>query len=488
MKDKLNKIFKLDQFKTSTKIELFSGLAAFLATAYILTVNPNNVLINGSADPRWTSVFIATALGACVGSLLMAFLAKMPLIQAPGMGINALVGGIIGGSAGLSYSFGNAIFLVFLSGLLFLMFSYIRVGKTKTPLREKLFEGIPKNIRGAISVGIGLFIAFIGLKNAGIIVSNEFTIVSLLKFNNTEIWSYGGAGLKAIVALFGLLVISVLAHYKVKGSVILGIFAATILAIPLGVADLGILLGNKSGITWNVFTNFKTFFSLDSGSGGTFLALFTEGLNFPANSFFTSLMLVISLSMVDMFDTMGTVVACTTNAGLIDKDGKPNNYGKIMKADSLATLIGALFGTTTVTTMVESGAGVAEGGKTGLTALTGAILFFLSIFLLPLFAFIPLEAAAAALIYVGVLMMRNVVNVDFTNIKIAVPAFLTIILMPLTYSITDGIGFGIISYTVISLITYFIDRLKGNKSELDLNLVTIVVTILFLLYFFIPTF
>ena len=488
MKKKLNKIFQLDKFKTNAKIELFAGLACFLATAYILTVNPNNILINGSSDPRWTSVFIATALGASIGSLLMAFLAKMPLIQAPGMGINALVGGIIGGSAGFSYTFGNAIFLVFLSGVLFLLFSYIKIGKDKIPLREKLFEGIPKNIRSAISVGIGLFIAFIGLKNSGVIVANEFTIVSLTKFNNPELWCYGGPALKAIVALFGLIVIGVLAHYKVKGSVLLGIFAATLLAIPLGVADLSILFGTKEGITWNAFANFKTFFNLEPGSGGTFLALFTEGLSFPAHSLFTSIMLVVSFSMVDMFDTMGTVVACTTNAGLIDENGKPNNYGKIMKADSLATLIGATLGTTTVTTMVESGAGVAEGGKTGLTALTAAIMFFLSIFLLPLFAFIPIEAAASALIYVGVLMMKNVTKVDFSNIKNAIPAFLTIILMPLTYSISDGIGFGIISYTIISLIIYIIDRLRGNKSKLEISSITIIVTILFLLYFFIPTY
>jgi len=183
---------------------------------------------------------------------------------------------------------------------------------------------------------------------------------------------------------------------------------------------------------------------------------------------------------------MGTVVACATNAGLVDKDGKPHNYGKIMKSDSLATVIGALLGTTTVTTMVESGAGVAEGGKTGLTALTASILYALSIFLLPLFAFIPIEAAASALIYVGVLMMSNVLKIDFSNIRYAVPAFLTIILMPLTYSITNGIGIGIISYTFISLIIYLFDKLKGKDTKPDLSFVTIVVTILFLFYFLMP--
>jgi len=402
------------------------------------------------------------------------------------MGINALVGTIIGGSLGIAYSFGNALFLIFLSGILFLLFSYIKVGKNKIPLREKIFDGMPKAIRSAISVGIGLFIAFIGLKNAGIIISNEFTFVELINFNNPNLWNYGGPALKAMVTLFGLFIISVLSHYKVKGSVIIGILSATLLAIPLGVADLNILFGKVSGITWNIFENFRNFFSLNPDNGGTFLAIFTEGLKFPANSFFTSLMLVISFSMVDMFDTMGTVVACATNAGLVDEEGKPNNYGKIMKADSLATLIGSVFGTTTVTTMVESGAGVAEGGKTGFTALIGSLLFLLSIFLLPLFAFIPTEAAAAALIYVGVLMMKNVLNVDFMNIRNAVPAFLTIILMPLTYSITNGIGIGLISYTAINLFIYIFDKLSGKKSNLDISFITIVVTILFLFYFLMP--
>ena len=487
MKNRLNKIFGISKNKSNMKTEIFAGLAAFLATAYILTINPNNILVKGASDPRWASVFIATALGAAIGSLLMAFLAKMPLIQAPGMGINALVGGIIGGSAGFAYSFGNALFLIFISGILFLLFSYIRVGKNKTPLREKIFDGIPKTIRTAISVGIGLFIAFIGLKNAGIINGNEFTLVELVKFNDPKLWASGGLALKAIVALFGLLIITILSHYKVRGSVIYGILAATILAIPLGVADINILFGKTNGVTWNIFENFKNFFSLNPDKGGTFLALFTEGLNFPKGAFFTSFMLVISFSMVDMFDTMGTVVACTTNAGLVDSDGKPNNYGKIMKSDSLATLIVALLGTTTVTTMVESGAGVAEGGKTGMTALTAAVLFLLSIFLLPLFAFIPIEAAASALIYVGVLMMSNVLKIDFSNVKYAVPSFLTIILMPLTYSITNGIGIGIISYTFTSLIIYIIDRLRKKESKLELSFVTIVVTVLFLFYFLMPS-
>ena len=468
---KLIKFFKLEENKTKVSTEIFAGLAIFLATAYILTVNPNNILVNGSADPRFSSVFIATALGAFIGSILMAFVAKMPLAQAPGMGINALVGAIVGGSLGISYSLGNVLFLIFISGILFILLSIIKIDNK--PIREKVFEGMPKCIRDSISVGIGFFIAFIGLKNASIITGNQFTLVELIDFGSKANWVLGGPACQAIVALFGLIVITVLSHFKVKGSVIIGILSATLLSIPLKVADLSIL------------ANLKSFFSF--GSNSTFLTIFKEGMNIPQGSLFTSLMLVISFSMVDMFDTIGTVVACTTNAGLVDKEGKPLNYGKIMLSDSLATCIGAMLGTTTITTVVESGAGVAEGGKTGLTSFTTAILFLLSIFLLPLFAFIPIAASASALIYVGALMLKNITKVDLKNIRNSVPAFLTIILMPLTYSITDGIGVGIIAYFLINLIIYIINRLKGKNVKSNITLVNTIITILFIFYFLIPT-
>lgn len=480
---KLIKFFKLEENKNKVSTEIFAGLAIFLATAYILTVNPNNILVNGSADPRFSSVFIATALGAFIGSLLMAFVAKMPLAQAPGMGINALVGAIVGGSLGISYSLGNVLFLIFISGILFILLSIIKIDNK--PIREKVFEGMPKCIRDSISVGIGLFIAFIGLKNASIITGNQFTLVELIDFGSKANWVLGGPACQAIVALFGLIVITVLSHFKVKGSVIIGILSATLLSIPLKVADLSILAGNVPGISWNIFSNLKSFFSF--GSNSTFLTIFKEGMNMPQGSLFTSLMLVISFSMVDMFDTIGTVVACTTNARLVDKEGKPLNYGKIMLSDSLATCIGAMLGTTTITTVVESGAGVAEGGKTGLTSFTTAILFLLSIFLLPLFAFIPIAASASALIYVGALMLKNITKVDLENIRNSVPAFLTIILMPLTYSITDGIGVGIIAYFLINLIIYIINRLKGKNVKSNITLVNTIITILFIFYFLIPT-
>jgi len=494
-RSKLDKYFDISNRNSSMKIEIFAGLTTFLAMAYILIVNPNNILWGGVSDPRFSSVFIATALGAFIGTLLMALLAKMPLAQAPGMGLNAMVGTIIGGAMGFSYSYGNAMALVFISGLIFLILSFIPCGRNKKTnklisLREKIFDGMPKAVRTSISVGIGLFIAFIGLQNAHIITDNQFTLLQLIDFNNPELWHKGGEACMAIVALFGLLVIGVLSHYKVKGSVIIGIIAATILSIPLGVADITILTGKVPGISWKFWENISNFFS---GDNTVFLSLFKGGFKLPEGSLMTSIMLIISFSMIDMFDTMGTVIGCCSSTNLMDEDGKPINYGKMMYADSIATITGALFGTSTVTTFVESGTGVSAGGRTGMTALTVSILFLLSIFLLPLFAFIPTAAAASALIYVGVLMMSNVINVDFKNVKNAIPAFMTIITMVLAYSITKGIGMGVISFVVIDSIIYFSDLIgyklgiTKEKPKTEITLVTIIVFILFMIYFLVPT-
>ena len=488
---KLDSFFRITKRGSNVRTEIIAGITTFLAMAYILTVNPNNILWGGTADPRFSSVFIATALGAFVGTLLMALLAKMPLAQAPGMGLNATVGAVVGGAMGFTFSYGNAMAMVFVSGIIFLLLSIIPAGRDKTTrkkisLREKIFEGVPKAIRDSISVGIGLFIAFIGLQNAQIITDNQFTLLQLVSFNNPELWVKGGACCSAVVALFGLLVIGILSHYNVKGSVIIGIFAGTLLAIPLGVANLEILKGTVPGISWKFWESFGNFFNIHNDSS-VFMVLFRGGFELPKGSFITALMLIISFAMIDMFDTMGTVVGCCSNAKLLKKDGKPINYGKMMYADSIATVTGSMFGTSTVTTFVESGTGVSAGGKTGLTALTVAILFILSLFLLPVFAFIPSAAAASALIYVGVLMMSNVVNVDFVNVKHAVPAFVTIITMVLSYSITNGIGMGIITFVVLDLVIYIIDLLRNKKAELEITWVTFVVFVLFLIYFLVPT-
>ena len=498
-KAKLDAFFGITEKGSSIKVEVIAGIATFLAMAYILTVNPNNILwATGTADARWSSIFIATAFGAIIGTLLMAFLAKMPLAQAPGLGLNSAVGTLIGGGAGALMGgimpLGTALLLVFISGLVFLLLSVIPGGKDKetgklVALREKIFDGVPESIRIAIPVGIGLFIAFIGLQNAKVIVDNQFTLVSLVNFGDFSLYANGGIASQALVCIFGLIVIGILSHYNVKGAVIIGIIAGTLLGLPLGVTNIDVLLGKTDGVTWKYWENFATFFSMDPDKGGVFFAAFTEGFEgLNKDTLATGLVTIISFSMIDMFDTMGTVVGCCSSANLMDKNGKPLNYSKIMYSDSIATCIGAAAGTSTVTTFVESGVGVAAGGRTGLTALTTAILFLLSIFILPIFAFIPSAAAASALVYVGVLMMKSVVNIDFKSIKNAVPAFLTIIAMPLSYSITTGIGVGIISYVVLSILIYFADLIKYamkkcEKPKFEISIVMIVVFGLFLLYF-----
>ena len=506
-KNKISK--KIDSFwgisskGSSIKIEIFAGIATFLAMAYILTVNPNSIIEGGIEDIRWASVFISTAIGAVIGTLLMAFLAKSPLAQASGMGLNSMVGGILGGSFGFAFSFGNAMLLVFISGIAFLILSVIPCGRDKITgkkisLREKIFDVMPNAIKKSITVGIGLFIAFIGFQNASLVQTHPGTMLQFVDLSSSNAWLAPnglpgvGAAREAMVALFGLIIISILSHYKVKGAVIIGILSSTILSIPLGVSNIDVLLGKTEGISWNIFENFGNYFSFDSSKGGIFFSAFTEGFSFPEGSLMTCVMLVITFAMLDMFDTMGTVVGCATNAGLIDEAGKPINYDKIMMSDSIATCAGSVLGTSTVTTFVESGAGVAEGGKTGLTAFTTAILFAVSIFLLPIFAFIPSSAAASALIYVGVLMMSNVKEVDFKNPLNAVPSFLTIIIMILGYSITKGIGVGLISYVLIYSIKYLIDLIrfafkKCEKPKWEISIIILFVCALFLIYFLVPT-
>ncbi|MDE7452941.1 MAG: NCS2 family permease [Clostridia bacterium] len=516
---KVDNYFSITKRKSLFSTEVFAGLTTFLAMCYILVVNPNQILYAGTASNLWPSVFIATALGAVIGCLLMAFLAKMPLAQAPGMGVNAMIGGIIGGGVGayayhysngdpMAFSFGNAMLITLISGVLFLLLTVIPCGRDKKTgkligIREKIFEGVPEAIRIAIPVGIGLFIAFIGMQNAGLIVTNGYTQVGLVDFTNwgSQLVQWGSpaswdAAKTAIVALVSLFSIAILSHYKVKGSVIIGIIIATLVAMPLGVVDFNTITG-KGDISWKFWENFKNFFSMKEEEGGSFLAAFTSGFNFPANTAFTIIVLVISFCMLDMFDTMGTVLGCCSKAGLLDGNGKPINFTRTMLSDSIATCTGALLGTSTVTTFVESGTGIAAGGKTGFTALTVSGMFLLSIFLLPIFAFIPSSAAAGALMYVGVLMMGSVVKIDFKNLKVAVPAFITIVMMPLAYSITGGIGLGIISYVLISIICYIVDIIKyavvskkggeAVKPKWEVSIVTAVITVFFLIYFFVPT-
>ena len=493
---KIDKFFGVTKYGSTVRTEIIAGLVTFLSMCYILTLNPIIIAYGGGVPDLWSSIFIATAIGAIIGTLLMAFVAKMPFAQASGLGLNSMIALLLGGVLvnGKPFSFGATMLLVLISGVLFLIVSLVPIGKDKSTgkyitLREKIFDGMPVAVRKAISVGIGLFIAFIGLQNAGVIVASESTKVTLVAFNNPEMWAQGGVACSAIVALFGFIVIAILSHFKVKGAIIIGMLAATLLAWPLGVTSWDIIAGN-GGYSWAFWENFANYFKSPE-EGGVFLAAF-RSVNFPEGTFMSCVMVIITFCMIDMFDTMGTVVGCATNAGLVDKNGKPHNYNKIMISDSVATAAGALLGTSTVTTFVESGSGIAAGGKTGLTALSTACLFFLAIFLLPLFAFIPSAACASALLYVGVLMMSNVKDIDFRDPLNAVPAFVTIIMMPLAYSITTGIGLGILTYVVINCVAYLVKLclFKAGKIEekpvWNISIVALVITALFLVYFFVP--
>ena len=485
--------------QTSIRTEIIAGIVTFLAMAYILTVNPAQILV-GADQAYWPSVFIATALGAIIGTLLMAFLAKMPLAQASGMGLNSLLGGLVAlwaaDTYGVRFSLGQAFMMVLISGVLFLALTLIKInGKS---FRELVFDGMPVPVRSSISIGIGLFITYIGFQNAGIIVQNDYTQVALVDFTNwgEQIVNDGNpasfAAKTAIVALIGLFLIAILDKLNVKGSIIIGIIGATLVGIPFGVTDLSVLAGN-GGISWKFWENFANFFAGENSVFLSFVDVFKEGLVPEGGSVFTVIMVIITMCMIDMFDTMGTIVGCCGgNRILSDENNKPHNYDKIMISDAVATCAGAMLGTSTVTTFVESGAGVSAGGRTGLTSFTTAVMFFLAMFAMPVFAVIPGAATAAALIYVGVLMMKNnLKSVDMNNAISATSAFLTIVVMLLSYSITKGIGMGLVTYTVMSLVAYLIALVKyaidkKEKPVWNVSVVALIVTALFCVYFFVP--
>ena len=489
----MNKFKKLLGFdpvekNTTVKTEIIAGIVTFLAMAYILTVNPAQILV-GANQAYWPSVFIATALGAVTGTLLMAFFAKMPLAQASGMGLNSLVGGLVAiwaaDTYGVQFTLGQAYMMVLISGVLFLALTLIKInGKS---FRELVFDGMPIAVRSAISVGIGLFIAYIGFQNAGVIVADPYVQVGLV-----DLTSFA-ASKTAILALIGLFIIAILSKFNIKGAVIFGIIAATIIGIPFGVTDLDVLKGDGS-VSWKFWENFADFFSGDNTVFGSFVDVFSDGLVPEGGSVFTVIMVIITMCMIDMFDTMGTIVGCCGgNRILSDENNKPYNYDKIMISDSIATCAGAMLGTSTVTTFVESGAGVSAGGRTGLTAFTTACMFFLAMFAMPLFAVVPSAATAAALIYVGVLMMQNnVKSVDFSDAINATTAFLTIVIMVLSYSITKGIGVGMIAYVVMTalayLVEYIIAKVKNTeKPTWNISVVALIIAALFCVYFFVPT-
>ena len=450
----LDKFFGITASGSTFRVEIMAGVTTFMAMVYILMVNAGMFqLVIGGDDP-YGAAYIATAIGAVAGTLLMALLAKMPLAQASGMGVNAfIVYSLILGNTGLTYA--NCMVFTLLDGLIFVVL-------TATGLRQKIFEAIPKAVRFAIPVGIGLFIAFIGMQNAGIIVNDNSTLVAFASFNVLASGFTYGAIVAPLVALIGVLLIAVLSKKDVKGAILWGILGSAVLYYAL--TGLGCAFSDP------VCREFYSKISL-SNPFGAFAAwgkdsvgkVFTEGFNFTnyfgieGNSVGTLVVLIIttalSLCMIDMFDTIGTLYGACSKGNLLDENGTPLRMNQMMASDAVATCVGAIAGTSTVTTFVESSSGVAAGGRTGFTALVTAILFAIAMFLSPIAQLIPSCATAAALIWVGVLMMTSVVNVDWNDPVDAIVAFLTFIVMVLGYSISKGIGIGIIAFVLAKLCT-----------------------------------
>lgn len=427
----LEKLFKLKENGTTVKTEIAAGITTFMTMAYILAVNPN-ILSDAGMDS--TAVLLATCIASFVGTLCMAFMANLPFALSAGMGLNAYMAYTVCGNLG--YPWQVALLAVFIEGIIFIILSLTKV-------REAIFDAIPLSLKRAISVGIGLFIAFIGLQNAGLAVSSS-TLVKLTDFRE----NFHTAGICAILAIVGLLIMSVLYIKKVKGSILIGIFGTWILGILCEVT--GIYVPDAEA---GAFSLIPSFHMTDfSKLGETFGQCFN--VDFDAVGVFNFIVVVFAFLFVDLFDTLGTLIGVSTKAGLIDKEGKLPSIRPALMADAVATTAGAVLGTSTTTTFVESSAGIAAGGKTGLTALTTGILFLLSMFLAPVFISIPAFATAPALILVGFLMFGTIseINTEEKNYTSAIPAYLCIIAMPMFYSISEGISVGIISYVLINII------------------------------------
>ncbi len=445
----LNKLFKLSENKTTVRTELIAGITTFMAMAYILAVNP---LILGDAGMPKGGVLIATAIAAFVGTLLMAFLANYPFALAAGMGLNAYFAYTVVLQMGYSWQF--ALLAVFVEGLVFL-------GLSLTPVREGIFNAIPFSLKKAVSVGIGLFITLIALKTAGVLVNNDSTLVALVKFSAVP---FHTVGITALLALIGTVLTALMVVKNWKGSILLGIIVTWILGIICEVC--GLYTPDPATGFFSTFPNFSLGAIADNFKEfGTLCgALFTSGgwtHTVDGNVAGSGWALVKSLDFivvmfafffVDLFDTLGTLIGVSMKAGFLDEKGKLPRISGALYADSIATSVGAVLGTSTTTTFVESAAGVSAGGRTGLTAVTTAVLFLLSIILSPLFLSIPGFATTPALVIVGFMMMGAVMSIDFNDASEAVPAFLAIIAMPFFYSISEGIMFGVISYTLINLL------------------------------------
>ena len=407
----IQKTFGMDPAKHSIRTEIIAGITTFLTMAYILAVNPSIFGALATQGMPTDAVFTATALAAIVGCLVMSIYAKKPFGLAPGMGLNAFF--VFTVCLGMGHSWQMALTAIFLEGILFILL-------TITNVRKLIVDAIPMNLKRAIGAGIGLYIAFIGLKSAGIIVSSDSTSVTLGPLSDST----------SLLAIIGLLLTSVLVILKVRGGMLLGILVTTIIGIPMGVTHFNGLLSTPPSIS-SIFCQFEwsQIFSWDMVA------------------------IVFTFLFIDMFDTIGTVVGVSVKSGMVDEKGNVDGINKVLMADAVATVAGAMFGTSTTTTYIESASGVSEGGRTGLTSFTIAVCFAIALLFSPLFLAIPGAATGPVLFIVGVMMAAPVKEIDWGDYSEAIPAFVTMLLMPLAYSISDGIMLGMISYVVINALT-----------------------------------
>lgn len=436
----LEKIFKLKDHGTDVKTEIIAGITTFMTMAYILAVNPSILSATGMDAG---AIFTATAIASFIGTILMAVFANYPFALAPGMGLNAFFAYTV--VLNMGYSWQTALTAVFIEGIIFILLSV-------TNVREAIFNAVPINLKSAVSVGIGLFIAFIGLQNSKIVIGGA-TLVSIFSLDGyNQLHGVEGAtatlndaGITVLLAIIGVIITAVLVVKQVKGNILLGILATWILGIICQLS--GLYVPNPALGFYDLLPNFSNGLSVPSLEPIFFKLDFS---NIMSLNFFV---VMFSFLFVDMFDTIGTLIGVSSKSGMLDKDGKLPNIRGALLADSIGTTAGAMLGTSTVTTFVESASGVSEGGRTGLTAVTTGFLFLLSLLLSPIFLAIPAFATAPALIVVGFYMFTNIVNIDLSDVAESIPCYICIIAMPFFYSISEGISMGIISYVIINLVT-----------------------------------
>ena len=450
----LEKVFHLSENHTDVKTEVIAGITTFMTMAYILAVNPN-ILSDAGMDRG--AVFTATALASLVATLLMAAFANYPFVLAPGMGLNAYFAYTV--VLQMGYTWQMALAAVFVEGLIFIALSL-------TNVREAIFNAIPINLKHAVSAGIGLFIAFIGLQNAKIVVDSA-TLVSVYSFKGSiAAGNFNSEGITVLLALIGVLITGILIVKGIKGNILWGILITWILGILCEVT--GLYQPNADLGMFSVIPDFTSGFGIPSMKETFMHVDFSRVLSLDF------LVVMFAFLFVDLFDTLGTLIGVASKADMLDKDGKLPRIRGALLSDAIGTSVGALFGTSTTTTFVESASGVAEGGRTGLTAVTAAAFFGLSLFLSPIFLAIPSFATAPALIVVGFLMISAILKVDFNDFTEAIPAYIAVIAMPFMYSISEGIAMGVISYVVINLAT-------GRAKEKKISALMYVLAVLFVL-------